>query len=132
MEKKIQKLDKYTLRELRARMQGVLNKVGEEWGIDIKVASATYTATHATFKVEVASVVDGEVQSKEVAAFKMFASSYGFKPEDLNREFTDAKNRRCIIIGLRTRSYRYPIVCRIIKTGAVMKATARYVKQCFG
>ena len=93
--------------------------------VDCKVGNATCSPTNATFKLNI-SVIDedsGKAVSKEAEDFKVRCYQYGLKPD--GKTFIYASDVYTIE-GLKTRSHKYPILCR--KAGAALctKFTADY------
>ena len=128
----IEQFNPNNLKMLDTKMQKVLDDVAKECGIVIKVTGCTYNHQNAAFKIKVATIVNGEVQTKEAQDFKHQAKLYGFKPEDLGREFIDRKGRKCIITGLLTRRWKYPIQYQVVKTKQMIVSTSHAVLRQLG
>ena len=96
------------LKKLNLEIGKALQVVGREFGVDIRVGSCTFRPQNATFKVEVATMVDGEVQSKEIEDFRLYAREYGLNPDDLGRELIGGRGEILNIIGLLPRRRKIP------------------------
>lgn len=106
---KINQFDRTNLRALQADIDAALAAMAEKHGIQIKAGGASFGATAATFKVELAVIGDGGVaKTRHATEFELFASSYGLAPTDLGREFT-YKGNGYKITGLSTKSRRFPV-----------------------
>lgn len=122
-------IDRPKVRQLRERMQAVLEPLGRELAVKFTVGSATFTPDNVRFKVEAAAVqANGEVVDQAAADFKRLASIYGLKPEYLGREFASG-GRRFVIIGLKPRGRRYPILGRCQQTGKTFKFSSGVVSS---
>lgn len=106
----IKTFDKTNCRLITAKMLEALKPLADELGISFKQKSGSFLATNFTLKIE-ASVKNenGEVVLKEVEEFKKYANLYGFKPEDLGRQF-EWGGKTYAIHGLSARSRQYPIL----------------------
>ena len=102
---KIQQFERSTdFNALRLEIDSALASLGQKYGVNFHAGNVSYNSQCATFKLEITTLGDGgTVETKEAKDFKLYASSYGFKPEDLGRVFkfqgSDYK-----ITGLKPRS----------------------------
>lgn len=101
-------MDKEKIRSIRERMNAVLAPLATEFGITIHAGNASFSATSVTFKVDIAEIIDGKVQSKQVDDFNKLCHLYGFQPTDLGRKFK-VRSEEYEITGLNPRSSKYPI-----------------------
>jgi hypothetical protein len=126
---KIKTIDKATCKKIRAELDKVLEPFGRKFGLSVKSGNATYSENNATFKIKIATVdSNGNVQDAEAEAFKMNAFMYGLKPEHLNTTFESWNGETFEIIGLATRSPKFPILATNTKSNKTFKFTAEQVK----
>jgi len=105
------------LSQIQADIAAQFAAIGAKYGVKIKFGRGTYSPTNATLKLEIATIgAAGEVNSKEAAAFKMYASSYGLAPDDLGKTFKTF-NGDYIIRGARPKAWKRPILGEQVKNG---------------
>jgi hypothetical protein len=99
-------------------------------GYRFRLGNGTFGET-ATFKIEVLPVgKNGEVKTKEAAAFAQLARLYGFLPDDLGKEFEHG-GRVFKIAGLNTKARKGPVLCTR-DDGKVFKFPTELAKKCLG
>lgn len=118
-------IDKALLLKLRAEMNAALEKVAKDNGVLIKTGNASYTASTATFKVEIVSLSEEEAEVadelsssdvtviKAAADWKRSAMLFGLKPEWLG---TKAKtiHGEFEVVGLMPRRRKYPVLVKSV------------------
>jgi hypothetical protein len=115
------------LKDLRDDINAALESVGAKYNVKLTAGNVSYTADNATFKLQAASISEsGDVLTKEASDFKVFAASYGLKPEDLGKPFTTGTGTYTIV-GLRSRSYKMPIIGKN-SNGKMFKFSPQAVK----
>jgi len=107
----IQVIDRTVCKVIRQTIDEALKEAGKKLGVDIKtVGGGTFTENSYRVKVEAAVIgASGVVENKGVAEFKMFASAYGMKEEDLGREIA-IYGQKYVIKGMASRSQKFPIL----------------------
>lgn len=110
-----------------------LADVSKKHGVDIRFGSGgKYNETNASLKLEISCVQgDGTVITKEADAFKRHAYLYGFKPEDLGREFVSG-GKRYKISGLNTKAHKMPVLATEVGTNRVFKFSEAIVLNRLG
>jgi len=103
-------LTRADVRMLRERLNKLLAEFGDDCEAQV-VGNASFSLNNATFKVEIAPLVDGKAITQEEEDFKRYATSYGLKPEDFNREFQWA-GESCVLIGCKPRSTKFPLLVK--------------------
>src|SRR5205809_1036685 len=82
------------LRLLRDDMQQALDAVADAHGLSIRVGSASFGPSDATFKVAVAEVnqtddVARPTSAREAQTYRAMAKLYGLPPDSLGMSFVD-------------------------------------------
>jgi len=127
---KIKEIDRASCKRLRVEMDKVLIPLGKKLGVDISTGNASYSAENASFKVKVATLgADGTVRDEEAEAFKKNAFMFGLKPEMLNTTFKSFAGDTFEIVGLATRSRKYPVLAKNILSGKTFKFPVEQIKQ---
>lgn len=129
----ITNIDARACEVLRASMESALAAVKAEHGVEVKVGRATYDrgGSFANFKVEIAVVRDGNVETKEAVAFKKFASMDGFSPDDLGKEIR-LNGQSFTIHGMNARATKKPILIKEIGSDRIYVATSSGVLRALG
>lgn len=128
---KIKEFNTANLPQLRAEINSALEALGEKYDVDIKAGNASYSTEVATFKLSITTKgVAGEVETKEAKDFKLGASLYGMKKEDMGREVT-VFGRKFVITGAKWRSGN-PIIGLDKAKGKSFKLPLGEVKKSLG
>jgi hypothetical protein len=116
----ITNIDANACRVLRASMETALAAVKAEHGVEVKVGKATYDqgGGFVTFKVEMAVVRGGNVETKEAVSFKQFASMEGFAQDDLGKEIR-LNGKRFTIHGYNSRATKKPVLIKEVGTNKI-------------
>ncbi len=119
-------------RDVADEITASLTAIEEKYGIKIKrKGGGSYDGGSFTFKLEACTTsTDGQVNSKEATDFKRQATFYGLKPEYLEQEVI-LSGERVKIIGLSTRSRKYPILGTRLRDGKTYKYTSLGVQNAF-
>jgi len=120
-------MNRQLVKELRDALQEALASVEEEHNVKVHVGNASYSNSNATFKVEVADIVEGNVITKEVSDFKKYANLYGLIAEDLGKTVKNFNGEKYKIAGLKPRSKKYPIIMEQVGTGTSYKFSEKVV-----
>ena len=124
----ITEFDRTNLRAISADIEAALAPVAAKFGITFTYKGVRFTSDNATFKIEGATIGSGGVaNTRERDNFKLYASMYGLKDTDLDKQITYA-GKRFTIIGLNTRRQKYPIVARR-EDGKTLLLTVEGVKS---
>ena len=119
-------LDRPEVRRIREEIQIALDGI-EDTEVKFTVGSASYSTNTATFKVEAATVGEtGEVHTKTSEDFKLYASRWGLKPEDLGKKVR-ISGKVMTIVGGKPRSKKYPIMVEDA-SGKIYKVSADAAK----
>lgn len=125
-------MERATVKEIRDRLQKAISDAKMNDFIlnkyNIKVGNATFGETSAVFKVEVATIGEnGEIRDRKAEDFNLLASVYGLKPEDLGKSFTYGQETYTII-GLNSKSHKYPLVVKKNSNGKSFKFPVEIAK----
>ena len=125
---KIDSFDRINLRLISADLEAAFAPVAAKYGITFSYKGARFLADNATFKIEAATIgASGVANTRERDNFKLYASMYGLKDTDLDKEIT-YNGKRFVIKGLNTRRQRYPIVATRVADGKTLLLTVEGVK----
>jgi hypothetical protein len=126
------KFNRDSLKVLREDLENALKQVAEKHGIQATVGSASFTANNIVWKIELAVKDEsGNAIDRHAEAFKVLATSYGLKPEDLGREFV-VSGVKYQLKGINTRSRKFPVVADCITDGKSYAFPVVAVKSAFG
>lgn len=99
--------------EMRDVMNDILALVGKRFNCDIKVGKGNYSDTDAKFELKIIEKnSNGESVSEYEINWRKQHQRYGFKLEDLNREFI-ILGKSAKLIGCMPRKSKYPIIVEI-------------------
>lgn len=115
--------------EIRNEIMKALQPIADNLGVAFSIGKIGYSDTYCKVPLTISIVGEsGEVQTPEAEAFKQVAHLYDLKPENLFAKFKMG-GVEYEIIGLNTRSGKYPIKCRRVKDGQAVKVAADAVKN---
>jgi hypothetical protein len=130
---KIRKIKEFTRPELKRLDEDIdkhLEQIGKKFGIHLKRGSGRFSPDNFSFKIE-ASIIgkDGTVATREAKDFERYAKMYGLNPKDLGKTFEDWDGKEFEIVGLTTRSPKYPILAKNTMNGKTFKFSEKQVQQ---
>jgi hypothetical protein len=126
---KIDSFDRTNLRLIADDIKAALAPIAAKWGITLDYKGARFSSDNAVFKMEGATIgVTGVANTRERDNFKLYASMYGLKDTDLDREITYG-SKKYKIIGLNTRRQKYPIVAIRLTDNKPILLTCEMVKM---
>jgi hypothetical protein len=98
------------IRELREKLQAVLDEFAKSNDLQATVGAASFTPNNVRFQLDLSVVgEDGEAITREAETFRLHAQSFGFSPDQLGEPFLH-NGKRLKIVGLNIRSTRFPII----------------------
>jgi len=124
----INKFDRANIRALNEAVIKAIQPVAEEFGIQIKAGGGTFTPTD--YKMRLICAVqntDGTYETPERADFKLFASLYGLTADDVDMEFI-WNREKYKLVGIKSRSTKFPLIGQRIKDGKRFKFGPDIVK----
>jgi len=124
MNTKIKKIDRAACKVLRDQLNHELEQVGQKLGIEIHAGNASFDASSVTFKVEcVLSGVDRahETFDRDCYLFHLPTSAWRAKFEFQGKQW--------ILVGLKTRSPKYPILAEKVGESGSYKLPERAVES---
>jgi hypothetical protein len=130
---KLTRIDRNACVLLRDRLDAILKGALDDLGVVASAKNASFdpAAGLVTFKVEIGLLQgNGEVITREAAAFKQLASALGMKPTDLGREFT-SRGAKFYVAGYKTRAGKMPILAKDA-SGRMFKFELETVRKALG
>jgi hypothetical protein len=126
-------MNKKFLTQLQDDIKRAIDKVAKKHNVVFDFRGGTYADTHATLKLTVSCVSkQGTVLTRERAAYIQYARSYGMDPNWIDESFTGGLHGyECILIGLKTRSKKFPVIAKRVSDGKLFKFTASGVIAAF-
>ena len=124
---KIETIDRQTCRILANEIENELQVIAEKYGVSIKRGNASFNSNDMTIKIEIATISNGVINSREAEDFKLYGKAFGLKEEWLNKTFKTYSGETIEIIGLKPRSRQYPVLGKK-SNGRVFKYNANEVK----
>ena len=115
-------MDKVTAKQLGDASRDALERIAEQFGMQVKVAGGRYDPTLGTFTPK---VVFSETDSDE-RKFAEYATMVGVAPDDFGKEFRHA-GERFKVTGVNPRAQRLPILASRLRDGRTFKFTSRAV-----
>ncbi len=114
---------------IRKALDNTLGDLG--LGVHVDVGRMTYQHDGAKIscKLTVSPIdSDGVAQTPERTDFLTYCGRYDLDASDLDREFKDFDGTKCVIVGLKPRSRKYPILVKKAN-GKIFKFPANRVAQ---
>lgn len=108
---KVTTLNKSNIKDVRQKIQTILDEAGEELGLQIKMGNISYDALSLRSKLEVKVLNGANADDLEKREFEKSCVICGLKPEDYNKEIK-YMGQSYLIVGIATRSRRYPIIVK--------------------
>jgi hypothetical protein len=123
----IKQFNTANLKMLEASIDEALKPVAEKYGIQIKRLGGSFSPSDFRVRLECAvKNEDGTFETSERADFKLFAPTIGLSSSDLDTEF-EYNEVKYKIIGMKTRSHKYPIIGERVPDGKRFKFPASAV-----
>jgi hypothetical protein len=125
-------LDRKIVNNITDDMTVAVQDVAKKHGVVIKFKSGTFSLTNATvkFTVDVIDAEKGVANSQERKDYQRLAAFHGLSPDWLDQAFT-VSGAVYTVIGLRPRSYKFPVIVRRISNGKLFKFPISTVKSAF-
>jgi hypothetical protein len=124
----ITQLDRTNLKLIRNQLEPLLTNLGNQLGVSLKLGNARFNPNMATFKLEVATIgANGTATRKEAEDYKALHSLYDLPADGLDKVVTISGNTY-VILGLKPRRQRFPVLVRKQSTGKEYVMPADSVK----
>lgn len=109
--------DKQNLKTVRMDINKALAEVAAKHGISLTIGNISFTEDTFSTKLSAAIQREGQasLSAKEIKQqndFKVYSRSFGFEPEDLNKQFKAIDGKFYTIVGARPRAKN----CLVIKS----------------
>ena len=124
-------MDRAKVRDIRAALQALdVSEIEDRFGIKIEWGSARFAPVggNATFKVQIAEVVDGQVKTKEAVDFERYRFAHQIQVEALGREFAGFDGTVYILKGYRRKARKRPILAEEKATGRLIVFPVAHAK----
>jgi hypothetical protein len=124
----IKAFDKQNLKALRADIDAAFAAIRQKHGVSISIGNISYSPEKATSRVTIVAVGDPNLANDPRAAaavkmqsdFKLYAMSYGLKPEQYGAVVKHGRDSYKLV-GFSPRSTRFPILASRLSDGKVFK-----------
>lgn len=100
-------------RAMCADMKATLKAFEEKWGVKVDTKNARHSGFNMDLKLQltIANASGAPVITKEVEDWNRYHMSFGFKKEELNKQFM-YNGEKLEIIGLLPKRHKYPVLCK--------------------
>lgn len=123
MSTKFNGFDRSSATRLREEIRAVLDKYGQEAGVEFVFNNGQYTPENVTFKIEVKLTGSATLREKK----RVSALNSIVKQMNLTTEVVNGKQ----LIGYEVRKYKYPFIYRDTNTGKMYKCNLASAKTYF-
>ena len=107
-------------------IEAALKNLETQLGISIELGRGTFTDENVTFKLNLSTINDaGDVMTREASEFQLLATMYGLRPENLFQTFTHRDGDQYKIVGMKSRSPKFPILVKRMKDNQKFKFSER-------
>lgn len=113
--------------QFRKRIVELLAPLEKEFGAKVTVGNTVYGNVLRT-KVELHKIDESGVDKTEEQRFKSFSNMYGVPPEMFN-QVVKINGKEYQLIGMSTRSDKYPFMALELSTKKTWKMSAEMVKR---
>lgn len=125
---KVTHFTKANLKSVRQKIQKILDELGCELDMKIKMGNISYSSHSFRTPVEV-SILNGVTEEDlERRDFEEKCFLFDLKKEDFGREFK-AHGNCYVIVGIAYRSHKYPVIAKNKLTGKRYKFTVKSVQN---
>lgn len=105
---KVNSFDRANIRQINAEIENALSAVAQKYGVEINLKNTRFSTDNYSTKIEVCTLNNGNVMTKEAIDFNRYKNIKG-----INAELGDAFNYQgdiFTITGYKSRSSKYPIL----------------------
>jgi hypothetical protein len=118
--------NKQNLKSFRTEMEDALGKVGKKYGVTFNIGNIRFTSD--TFSTTVKCYGTATKSDTGKLEWDKSCFMFGFEKTDFNKMFT-MTGKKYQIVGIRPRSFKYPIVGKEIGGTKSFKFNAEGVKK---
>jgi hypothetical protein len=111
--------DKIIAKKLREEIDMALKTLGEKYDISFDTGSCTYSETEMSYKLRVKINDKEAIRAKEIADWNSHCEIFGFKKEDLGKEFT-SRFEKYSIVGFELKRSKFDLRAKRISDGKTM------------
>jgi len=124
----IKAFDPQNLKQLRVDIDAAFSAIRQKHGVTLSIGNISYSPEKATSRITMIATGDPNVASdpraaelaKVAAEFKLYASSFGLKPEQLGATFQYGRDTYKLV-GLKPRRPKMPILATRLADGRTYK-----------
>lgn len=132
MTTKVTQIDRATLRTLQTEIDAALARIAAEHGLDIRVASGSFTSTSATLKVVVATKGEqGEVKTPEASYLEAMGRYLGLAGVTPGTKVI-MQGEEFEVTGFNRKAPKAPVGLRRTRDGKAFKTTVAQVTAALG
>jgi hypothetical protein len=116
---KVNSFDRANIRQINAEIENALSAVAQKYGVEINLKNTRFSTDNYSTKIEVCTLNNGNVMTKEAIDFNRYKNIKG-----INAELGDAFNYQgdiFTITGYKSRSSKYPILAVSNNNGKTYK-----------
>ena len=127
---KITQFNSQNLKEFRIELTEAIKSLEKKYNVSTNVGSISYSPDNFNVKVSVALVNGGVVMTKEATDLERYRLSFNLDDKvKLNETFYDHDGKHLKVVGLKTRSPKFPVLCEDVNTGNRYKLTVNSVNH---
>ena len=129
---KITELNRPSVELLRNKIEELLKPIEEEFNIKVSLNGGRFSNTMYNPKIELSIINDegGIAETKERTDYKRNCVFFDLKEEYLDQSFTVA-GTEYLVVGLKPRSRKYPIIAKDTRSNKSYKFGADTVRRAF-
>jgi hypothetical protein len=118
---------KENIKAIRTELTDVLNDYATVSGFKVQLGTIKFDDN--SFKLTVKGI-DDELPGEDFLGkeFLLHCEEYGFEPEDLGKNFKDAKGNVFILTGIKKKNRKYPVIAENVDTKKPYKFAPEAVK----
>ena len=122
----IEQIDRNNIKSIRNAISNALKEVEEEYGLTIRVGNISYSLNEANVKVKVSVGTDTTQIARN--EWDRGCRRFSLTPEMFGKEFYYMAGLYKIV-GIKTRSRKYPVLAQSMRNGKVFKMSDYVVRN---
>jgi len=123
-------MDLTKVRAIKKEMEELLVDFSKKHNVSITFGNGRYDDRGCRFKMAILDIGGEEaLTDMNAAIFKAHAPSFGLKADDFHRTFRSYRGEKVKIVGIKPRSFKYPIICEKLNNGKRYKFSPNEVQN---